>query len=363
MDYRDYLNFSKEIYALRLSITTGCILGCKYCFVKKTNQMMDFLTAQKAIDLLLISPGKKKLLLIYGGEPLLHPSLKKIILLALDKAKNLKKELDISLATNGLLLDKDFLSFFKKKQTRISISIDGDKETHDQNRVFINGNGSFNLLSRKLPLVFNYLNQKQLSAIMTITPKYSNKMFNNFSYLIKKGFRNIHLEPVQKTNWSNSQKENFYFNFEKIINYVLKNIENKKFIFLNSINPLLNQEKNFEEILYCPFYKCLEIYPQGEMAFSPFLLNLPESQKKRYIVGNVKKRFIKRYQNCHPGQTPYQCQNCCPDYYQDIKKSGARLVSWRNQLYQKATDHIYQRSLSDKNFKRYIKEAKKRIFE
>jgi len=103
MDYRDYLNFSKEIYALRLSITTGCILGCKYCFVKKTNQMMDFLTAQKAIDLLLISPGKKKLLLIYGGEPLLHPSLKKIILLALDKAKNLKKELDISLATNCLL--------------------------------------------------------------------------------------------------------------------------------------------------------------------------------------------------------------------------------------------------------------------
>jgi sulfatase maturation enzyme AslB (radical SAM superfamily) len=358
---------NKEIYALRLSVTTSCPLRCRYCFVKKTNKLMDLETAKKSIDLLLSSPGNKKLLMIYGGEPLLHPYLEEIILSALDKAKDLKKELDISLATNGLLLDKDFLSFFKKERVKISISIDGNKKAHDQNRVFIDGAGAFNLISKKLPLIFRFLDQSQIAAIMTVAPNLSNKMFKNFFYLIKRGFKNIHLEPVQGTSWNNKQKISFCSDLKKIIKYLLENIENKKFVFLSFLNRFLFRRSTLEgSFNCCPFYSCLEIYPQGEISFSPFLLNLSEPEKEKYIVGNARKGFIKKYQNCRFEQMSYQCQNCWSAYYPDInerKNTGAQLVNWRNQLCQRVADYIYQRSLNNKNFKKYIQEAKKRIFE
>jgi len=360
------LKINKKIFSLKLSVTTYCLLRCQYCFVKKTNKMMDFSVAKKAISLLLSSPGKKKMLIIYGGEPLLNPFLKDIISTAKALAKLFKKELSISLATNGLLLSKENLNFFKRHNIKISISIDGNEDSHNQNRIFSNGLGSFNQVSEKLPLTFRLLKKQNISAIMTVSSNLAQKMFDNFSYLIKKGFENIHLNPIQGKVWNEVQKEVFCNNLEKIMGYLVGGIENKEFVFLNCLNQLLAQKKRLEEVFKCPFYKCIEVYPQGEIAFSPFLMNLSSQERKRYILGNIKRGFIKKYQNCYPDQNSSQCQNCWSDYYQkadSIKDSGTQLVNWRNQICQEVANYIYRQSQTKPIFKKYIKEAKKRIFE
>lgn len=79
---------SKEIFSLKLSITTACNLNCRYCFVTKNSRYIDLETAYKAIDFFLLSKGEKKILILYGGEPLLHPSLKTIILYTKNVPKN-----------------------------------------------------------------------------------------------------------------------------------------------------------------------------------------------------------------------------------------------------------------------------------
>lgn len=366
MPKRFFSKINKEIFALKLSVTTHCLLRCRYCFVRKTNQMMDFSTAHEAINLLLHSPGQKKMLIIYGGEPLLNPSLREIILEAKKSARLLKKELILSLATNGLLLNKENLNFFKQYNVKISISIDGRKKSHNQNRIFADSRGSFDAIVQNLPQTLKILKKQNISAIMTIAPNLAQNMFGNFSHLLRIGFENVHLDPIQGKAWTKYQKRNFCVHLMKIIDYLLGKIEEKKFIFLNPLNQFLAQKKSLNEIFDCPFYKCLEVYSQGEIAFSPFLLNLPEPQKKKYIVGHVKNGFIKKYQNCHFHQMFHQCQNCWSDYYQDInelKNEGAQLVNWRNQLCQRTANYIFQQSLSNKNFKKYIEEAKKRIFE
>ena len=78
--------------------------------------MMDILVAKAAVGSLLKSPGLSKEILIYGGEPLLEFALvKKISLFAKKEAQKNKKELVVSVATNGLLLDSEKLLFFQKK--------------------------------------------------------------------------------------------------------------------------------------------------------------------------------------------------------------------------------------------------------
>jgi len=166
----DFLKYNKEIFSLKLSITNACNLRCQYCFVNKKNDFMDLNTAEKTIRFFLSSLGKNKVLIIYGGESLLHPFWQKIILIAERIAKKFHKRLIIGLPTNGLLVNKENLSFLKKHKIILSISIDGDKNTHDKNKRFPNNMGTFNFLLKDIKLAFGFLGAKNVSALMTITP-------------------------------------------------------------------------------------------------------------------------------------------------------------------------------------------------
>ena len=116
---------NKEIYLLRLAVVTKCNQRCKYCFIKKTNKTITYSNAQKAINLLLNSKGRDKILIIYGGEPSLCFSLlKRIIIFAQKKAASLNKYLIISIGTNGTLLDPSQLIFFKQTDVKLAISLD-----------------------------------------------------------------------------------------------------------------------------------------------------------------------------------------------------------------------------------------------
>ncbi len=102
------------------------------------------------------------------------------------------------------------------------------------------------------------------------------------------------------------------------------------------------------------------------MAFSPFLINLSSAKRKKYLIGNIKIGFKKDYQNCYFDITKEECQNCWQRYYQDKDeyiRGGVDLINYRNQLCNKTADYIYNQSLTKPIFKKYIKEAKKRVSE
>ena len=368
-----------QINTLRLSVTTNCPLKCRYCFVKKTDKMMNIRVAKKATKLLLESPGKNKKLLIYGGEPMLNFSLlKEIIPFAKNLTKSLNKNLLISLATNGLLLNQNALKFFKQHKLKICISVDGDSSSHNQNRVFKNNKGSFDLIKKNLPLVFSNLNKRYISAIMIVSPKLVDKMYSNFLYLTKISFRNIEVESVIQPgpssiynsgiSWNLSQKNIFQKNLKKIVKYIIRKISNNNFFFLNPLSNAINKlfQKENPENFICPFYNSLEVHPDGEMAFSPFLINLSIIKRKKYLIGNINKKFKKNYQNCCFDATKEKCQTCWERYYQnknEFSRQGIDLIDYRDKLSEKVANYIYKQSQTKPIFKKYIKEAKKRIFE
>lgn len=355
------IDTNKEISKLKLFVTLNCILNCKYCFVKKSFENMNYKTAEGAVNFFLGSPGDSKILMILGGEPLLCFSLlKKIISFSIEKAYDFKKKLVISLATNGILFEKKHIAFLKKHNVKVSISIDGKEYTHNNNRVFKNGKGTFKTISRKLPLVLNNIDSGDICALLGVDTQSAKAMFNNFIYLNKLGFESINIEPIQGVHWVKRDKAIFIINLKKILQYLLRNIKKGNFVFLNSVSRELNNKilSNYSRST-CLFYQDISVYPQGEIAFLPFLF------RREYSMGNIRGGLFGRFKTCSYNLRTSVCKNCRRDYYNncDMDYFDCEPLFLRNKYSIRVAEFIVKMADKYSIFKEYIREAKKRIFE
>ena len=99
------------------------------------------------------------------------------------------------------------------------------------------------------------------------------------------------------------------------------------------------------------------------MAFSPFLINEPENTP--YLIGNVNHGLAARYNECEYRAQKTICQNCWTEY------RGARwgasyagdVVTARDIFSIAFARMVKRKSERSKIFARYMREAKKRIFE
>jgi len=355
--------FNKEIFSLKLTIANACNLRCRYCFVNKKDDFMDLETAGRAIRFFLASLGKNKMLIVYGGEPLLHPLWPEIILIAEQLADKFQKKLIIGLPTNGILLNKENLLFLKRHKVALSISIDGNRYAHNQNKKFLNKRGTFNYLLRKIKLAFNTLGAENVSALMTIAPNLSKYLYKNFLFIIKLGFSKVHIDPVHGANWSLREKKELILNFYKIADFCFESIKSDRFIFLCPLfNPLTNQWIKKHQSFSCPFYADLEIYPQGEISFSQFLINSSnENIRNQAIIGNIRNNFLMdNYKKCKYSPSFKQCQSCLTNYYQSIqdpKVKGSELVKERNKILEKMNNQISLYSFKDERYTNYYQKS------
>ncbi|MBF0225899.1 MAG: GTP 3',8-cyclase MoaA [Desulfobacterales bacterium] len=121
-------SYNRSINYLRISVTDFCNLKCKYCMpeagIKKIKHE-EILTFEEIefISKILINFGINKIRLT-GGEPLIR----KNIISLITKIKNLNGIKDLSLTTNGILLEKYALELKNAGVNRINISLDTLKD-------------------------------------------------------------------------------------------------------------------------------------------------------------------------------------------------------------------------------------------
>jgi len=357
--------FNKKISQIKLTITTSCNLDCDYCFVKKTNRKMGILVAKKAVDFLVQTPGEDKFLKFFGGEPFLNFELiKKIVPYTLKQAKNYQKNIIFSICTNATCISKEKLNFLKEYDIKLTVSLAGPQRIHDSFRYFHNKKGSYKLIRKNLSLISQSLPLKNLGISFCIFPSLSYRLYKDFCYIIKLGFNYINLEIIRDFEvWSDKAISNFIINLNKIITFILANISKKRFIFLNPVNWELKYKILSDFSPKCPFKYDLEVYPSGEIAFSPFLLNLPEREKRKFIIGNIKKGFKKNYQECFFNSQSAICQTCEIRYYQDYRSDkSANLIYQLYQAYSlKIAKEIKFLGSFNKNFSNYIQKIKEKI--
>lgn len=92
-------------------VARQCNLRCRYCPVDKKRESMDIETAWRAVSLFLEEAAKGGRIRFFGGEPFLNLPAVKYILHRVGKKNGLR----FDLTTNGSLLNKKEIDFFKTR--------------------------------------------------------------------------------------------------------------------------------------------------------------------------------------------------------------------------------------------------------
>lgn len=141
-----------QLAHLTLGVTQDCNFRCDYCIYSgefsglrsHSRTYMSEDTAIASADYLVAhcSQARKDLFCtFYGGEPFLNFP---VIRSTVDHLSHvLKERIRFSVTTNGSLLDREVRRFLIDNRIFLSISIDGDRESHDRHRRFCDGRPTF----------------------------------------------------------------------------------------------------------------------------------------------------------------------------------------------------------------------------
>lgn len=207
-----------------LEITEKCTLRCSYCFYtnkeedkrKHSDLSMEKEVAFKAIELYYnryvsaiskIPEEKRKdvytanppVLTWWGGEPLADFELLKstknfIESLDWEKYNIRKNDIRYSMVTNFTILNKSIIDFLAENKINLQVSLDGDEEEHNRNRIFPNGEGSFNTVISNINLLIKLQPEYARNHLTINTVLADNLNHEKVSSFLKQNFE------IGKTN-------------------------------------------------------------------------------------------------------------------------------------------------------------------
>ena len=192
-----------EIKALCLHVAHTCNLNCEYCFAsqgrfKGERALMSLETGKASIDFLIANSGKRKNLEVdfFGGEPLMNwEVVKGIATYGRSIQKTFNKNFRFTLTTNGIGINQDVIDFSNKEMDNVVLSLDGRKETHDNLRKNINGEGSYDIIVPKFQKFVEERGNKSYYIRGTFT--HNNLDFtNDIFHMSDLGFKELSMEPV-----------------------------------------------------------------------------------------------------------------------------------------------------------------------
>lgn len=146
---------SKKIERITLHVSNDCNLRCKYCYANgghynQARDMMDVQTAEAFVSFCMQTFTDIGTIVFFGGEPCLNLPVMKYVCNRFEElyaAKQISFLPQFGIITNGTIINEDIIHFIQAHLAFITVSIDGNKEVHDANRVFANGKGSYDKIA------------------------------------------------------------------------------------------------------------------------------------------------------------------------------------------------------------------------
>jgi uncharacterized protein len=177
-----------------------CNLRCTYCrnrdFDQKTPTIMSEEVLKRFLEFGYLDRANQIRIVWHGGEPL-TAGINFFRSVSLNEQKLPGKKWKNGIQTNATLIDSEWSKFFKASGFNISVSIDGNKKTHDLNRVNISGTGSFDQAIKGLEQLRK--NGIYPSVICTITKETYNSAKEILESLVALEFKNIAFNAFYNT--------------------------------------------------------------------------------------------------------------------------------------------------------------------
>jgi len=172
-----------------LKITERCNIACTYCYFffagDESYKSHPAYIHDDVVDGLarFLSEGRRSYdlrrvrLILHGGEPLLLKKSRMTQLLVKIGEACSGMEFQVTLQTNAMLVDEEWIEIFKQHRVTVGVSLDGPKWIHDKYRVDKRGRGTYDRVLQGVRLLQNAHSDGRLQAapglLAVINPEFT----------------------------------------------------------------------------------------------------------------------------------------------------------------------------------------------
>lgn len=262
-------------------VALDCNMKCGYCYgdhgtYNRERALMRTDTALKALEAVDTLEG----IIFFGGEPLLNfPLIRDVVQTVHPPA--------CWIITNGTVMTKEIVSWLKKYNIYVAVSIDGPEPVHNAARVFPDGSGTHATVMETVTLLKKANIPVAVETTFTketLTQGYSVHDILEYVYTISS---TIHISPfgiVNDARYRLSLQELTDFYVQRI-DFVFDKIEKGEPINIPDITKCISNiisPKRVQPTLLCPHYaQRMTVFPNGDV-YPCFLLS-----DNKYACGNV----------------------------------------------------------------------------
>lgn len=171
-----------------------CNLHCSYCFYadesanreRASYGIMSVESLEQIIKRVLAHAEGNCTIAFQGGEPTLAglDFFRKVM--ELQRKWNINHvKISSAIQTNGILIAREWASFFREYNFLVSISLDGNRRVHDANRLDDNGNGSFDRVIKSMDLLKEY--GVEFNVLSVVTRQTVSQVRNIYQFFSRAG--------------------------------------------------------------------------------------------------------------------------------------------------------------------------------
>lgn len=202
-------NAHKELQ-LSINTQTLCNLRCKYCYSpshmdnevldsKSISAIFSYFDSQFNFDFCRVD-------FVGGGEPLINfEKFRALVVQIENELKKRKKKYLFWVCTNGTLLTNEIISFLDSYRFNVGVSIDGPQPIHDANRIDIEGNGTYEIVSENVKMILNNFNLTRNIRDLwccSVISESTQSLVDILQHTYKLGFRNLQMKLL----WGSGSK-------------------------------------------------------------------------------------------------------------------------------------------------------------
>ncbi|NEU05819.1 radical SAM peptide maturase, CXXX-repeat target family [Clostridium senegalense] len=365
---------AEEANSITFSLTQDCQLRCKYCYMvgKNNKNRMTFDVAKKSIDYILQKRDLYSCNAVQwefiGGEPLLEIELmdricdyikQKTFLLGHPWAINYM----FNISTNGLLYDDERVqAFIKKNKSHLSvgISLDGNKEKNDNQRVYKDNKGSYDDVVKNVPLWLEQFPGASTKA--TFSHGDIHLLKDSIISLWDLGIEEVSANVVFEDVWDEQDPVIFEEQLKELADYIIDNGLWDKYN-VRFFDPSIGFPQNSDEHegKFCGAGKMVAIDNEGTFypctRFMSFTLNNKPGLKIGNLIKGIDKNKLKAFDHltiktispkkCLECEVASGCSSCSGHNYDESKYGSvferATGICEMHKANVKACDYFWER--------------------
>lgn len=305
-----------QIDSLKLIIANSCNMNCRYCYASGGNygRENDFMSRDIATSVIEFVKGNNiKKICFFGGEPLLGFDIIKYI------CDSLKDSVSYLIQTNGTILNEEIIHTFKKYNFDVTVSIDGYKKINDMNRVLLNGNGSYDIISGNIDKMLEKgINISVLEATVTDNTKHIDS-FSNIEKFLRNRFKVSQIQigkDIRFPEIYDDRGEDI-----KSIENIYKELKENKIkdlgVYKDPIDHIISQK--YESYFCGAGSEQITIDSNGDIYICPMFIDKNNSNKTKFNIQRDNiinlKEYIKKYKKsgikkCEKCIAKFNCSMC-----------------------------------------------------